>query len=299
MSFNDNVRSDSGRVRTSSGSRVAMGGSLSVGGLLFVLALSYFTGVDLIGLLTDSSLHPTQTSQASSIDLSHCRTGADANQYTECRMVTTADSLDQVWSEQLRAQGSPTTYEMPSFTIFQNSVSTGCGSASSAVGPFYCPRDHGVYLDLDFFTQMERDFGAANAPLAQEYVVAHEWGHHISNIQGVFNSHNTQEKGSTGAGVRSELQADCYAGVWMHWASKTIDPDSGVAFLQRPTSEQIADALKTAAAIGDDRLQEKFQGRSTPESWSHGSSEQRQRWLMRGLEIGSVDACNTFAADQL
>lgn len=276
-----------------------MGGGLSIGGLLVVLALSYFTGIDLSALLEDQGVQNGPVSAVPSVDLSHCKTGADANKFTECRMVTTADSLDRVWSEQLKAQNMPTQYQFPTFTIFKGSVSTGCGTATSAVGPFYCPADQGVYLDLDFFTQMERDFGAVNAPLAQEYVVAHEWGHHISNIQGVFSTYNTREKGPEGGGVRSELQADCYAGVWMHWASSTIDPESGIPFLKRPTETQIAEALKTAEAIGDDRLQEKFQGRSTPESWTHGSAEQRQRWLLHGLEKGSIASCDTFTADTL
>lgn len=298
MSFNEGVRSDSGRVRTSSGSRsVGTLGGGSILGLITVLALSYFTGYDLTFLLNGGDSRSVQESPG--ISLSHCQTGADANAHTECRMVVTADSLDRVWETQLAQQNDPAAYEYPGFTVFSGSVSTGCGTASSAVGPFYCPRDKGVYLDLSFFEQMERDLGAANAPLAQEYVVAHEWGHHIQNLQGVFNTYNTHERGEDGPGVRSELQADCYAGVWMHWASTTIDPDSGVAFLKRPTEEEIAQAMQTARAIGDDRIQERYQGKTNPESWSHGSAEQRQRWLMRGMEQGSIAACNTWEADSL
>ena len=172
----------------------------------------------------------------------------------------------------------------------------GGGNATSASGPFYCPTDRTVYLDLGFFQQMESDFGAANAPLAQEYVVAHEWGHHIQNLEGVFQQYDLRQTGEQGAGVRSELQADCYAGVWMHWASETVDSDSGVAFLKTPTTQQISDALQTAQAIGDDRLQEKYQGVSNADTWTHGSSEQRQCWLMTGLKSGSIQTCDTWSA---
>lgn len=293
MSFNESVRSNSDRVRTSRGGSggVGMLGGGSILGVITIMALSYFTGFDLTPLLGQGG----RTTQATpGISLEHCKTGADANAHTECRMVFTADSLDRVWEEQMAAQRDRVSYEYPDFTIFSGSVSTGCGQATSAVGPFYCPRDNSVYLDLSFFSQMERDLGAANAPLAQEYVVAHEWGHHIQNLQGVFSTYNTQERGEFGGGVRSELQADCYAGVWMHWASSTIDPESGVPFLKRPTEKQVAEAMQTARAIGDDRIQERYQGSSNPESWSHGSAEQRQRWLMRGLETGSITECNTW-----
>lgn len=302
MSFNEGVRSDSGRIRTTGGGGRVPGGAVGGTGLLglvAILALSYFTGIDLTPLLGDPTAGGQASVQTPGVDLSHCKTGADANAHTECRMVTTADSLDKVWEEQLASQRIGVRYEAPDFTVFQQGVATGCGTASSSVGPFYCPRDHGVYLDMSFFAQMERDLGAANAPLAQEYVVAHEWGHHIQNLIGVFDRNNTQETGADGAGVRSELQADCFAGVWMHWASTTIDPDSGVPFLKRPTDQQIAEAMQTAQAIGDDHIQEKFQGRSHPESWTHGSSEQRQRWLLHGMNNGDIAACNTWDASRL
>lgn len=293
MSFNEQVRSDSSRVRTS-GRRAAGIGGGSILTVIAVLLISQFTGIDLTGLLQGEQTS-SSSSETSGVDLSSCTTGQAANERTECRMVTTADSLDAVWTEQLDAQNTGVAYELPGFQIFEGGVSTGCGSATSATGPFYCPRDASVYLDLGFFQQMESDFGAANAPLAQEYVVAHEWGHHIQNLQGVFSAHNTQEAGEQGAGVRSELQADCYAGVWMHWASTTIDEDSGVAFLKTPTAEEISDALLTAEAIGDDRLQTKYQGSTNADTWTHGSAEQRRTWLMKGLDSGSIQTCDTWS----
>ena len=295
MSFNEGVRSDSGRVRSSGrGSRAA---GIGGGSLLLVVAvflIGQFTGIDVSSVLNGATA-PSQQVAGDGIDLSGCTTGAAANERTECRMVTTADSLDAVWLEQLDAQNTGVAYAMPDFQIFQTGVSTGCGNATSETGPFYCPADSTIYLDISFFEQME-SYGATNAPLAQEYVVAHEWGHHIQNLQGVFREHNTQETGAQGAGVRSELQADCYAGVWMHWASRTKDADSGVAFLKEPTPEQISDALSTAEAIGDDHLQEKYQGASNSDTWTHGSAQQRQSWLLKGLDSGSVAVCDTWSA---
>ena len=214
-------------------------------------------------------------------------------------MVATAQSLDAVWKTQLSTQNTGVTYELPDFQIFSDSVSTACGSATSAVGPFYCPGDSTVYLDLGFFNDMVSQYGASDSVLAQEYVVAHEWGHHIQNLQGVFRVHDTRETGAHGAGVRSELQADCYAGVWMHWASNTPDPATGTPYLKTPTADQVLGALQTAEAIGDDRLQTKYQGTSNPESWTHGSAEQRATWLQRGLDTGDISTCDTWSASRV
>lgn len=295
MSFNEGVRSDPNRVRSSGGRTAARVGGGSVLAVIAVLLVSRLTGVDLTGLLGADGSTDQQTT-TSGVDLSKCTTGADANRYAECRMVTTADSLDTVWADQLAAQDAGVAYAMPGFEIFTGQVSTACGDATSAVGPFYCPSDSTVYLDLGFFQQMETDFGASDAPLAQEYVVAHEWGHHIQNLMGTFSAHDSSEQGAQGAGVRMELQADCYAGIWMHWASSTVDEDSGQAFLLTPTQEQIATALQTAQAIGDDRLQLKFQGTTNTDTWTHGSAAQRQQWLTTGLTTGSITSCDTFAA---
>ena len=295
MSFNEGVQSNSGRVRTSRGGRgVAIGGG-SVAVLIGLFLLSRLTGIDLTGLA--GGAQPSVEEQSGS-SLQHCQTGADANQYVECRMVTTADSLDVVWQTQLPEQAGMD-YQPPSFQLFEQAVNTACGTASSQVGPFYCPSDASVHLDLGFFQQMESQLGAANAPLAQEYVVAHEWGHHIQHLRGIFAEHRSQETGEQSDAVRLELQADCYAGVWMHWASQTKDPESGEAFLKEPTSEELAQAWQTAEAIGDDRIQEQAQGTTNPESWTHGSAEQRQRWLETGVQNGSLEKCDTFAAPEV
>ena len=297
MSFNDNIRLDPTRVGTSgAGRKVAGVGGGSLLGLLLVLGFSYFTGIDLTSLLSSPS---ASSPSSSTVDVSTCRTGADANARVECRMVATAQSLDQVWKTQLTQQGTNVAYELPDFQIFTNSVSTACGNATSAVGPFYCPGDSTVYLDLGFFDDMVTKYGASDSVLAQEYVVAHEWGHHIQNLQGVFRAHDTRETGEQGAGVRSELQADCYAGVWMHWASTTRDPATGAYYLTTPTADELLGALQTAQAIGDDRLQAKYQGTSNPETWTHGSANQRVAWLQRGLDSGEIATCDTWSAPRV
>ena len=297
MSFNDNIRLDPTRVGTSgAGRKVAGVGGGSLLGLLLVLGFSYFTGIDLTSLLSSPS---ASSPSSSTVDVSTCRTGADANARVECRMVATAQSLDQVWKTQLTQQGTDVAYELPDFQIFTNSVSTACGNATSAVGPFYCPGDSTVYLDLGFFDDMVTKYGASDSVLAQEYVVAHEWGHHIQNLQGVFRAHDTRETGEQGAGVRSELQADCYAGVWMHWASTTRDPTTGAYYLNTPTADELLGALQTAQAIGDDRLQAKYQGTSNPETWTHGSANQRAAWLQRGLDSGEIATCDTWSAPRV
>ena len=297
MSFNDNIRLDPTRVGTSgAGRKVAGVGGGSLLGLLLVLGFSYFTGIDLTSLLSSPS---ASSPSSSTVDVSTCRTGADANARVECRMVATAQSLDQVWKTQLTQQGTNVAYELPDFQIFTNSVSTACGNATSAVGPFYCPGDSTVYLDLGFFDDMVTKYGASDSVLAQEYVVAHEWGHHIQNLQGVFRAHDTRETGEQGAGVRSELQADCYVGVWMHWASTTRDPTTGAYYLNTPTADELLGALQTAQAIGDDRLQAKYQGTSNPETWTHGSANQRAAWLQRGLDSGEIATCDTWSAPRV
>ena len=297
MSFNENIRLDPTRVGTSGARRKVAGvGGGSLLGLLLVLGFSYFTGIDLTSLLSSPS---ASSPSSSTVDVSTCRTGADANARVECRMVATAQSLDQVWKTQLTQQGTNLAYELPNFQIFTNSVSTACGNATSAVGPFYCPGDSTVYLDLGFFDDMVTKYGASDSVLAQEYVVAHEWGHHIQNLQGVFRAHDTRETGEQGAGVRSELQADCYAGVWMHWASTTRDPATGAYYLNTPTADELLGALQTAQAIGDDRLQAKYQGTSNPETWTHGSANQRAAWLQRGLDSGEIATCDTWSAPRV
>lgn len=293
MTFNDDANIRGGRV-SKRGRNAAIG--IGGGGGLVVIALlvvSQLTGVDLTGLAPVLGGGNEQTQGGGETDdLDQCQTGEDANDNVDCRMVGAATSLDRYWETQVDG------YVKPEMIIFTGSVSTGCGNATSAVGPFYCPPDQTVYIDTAFYDDLRSQFGASGGPLAELYVVAHEWGHHIQNIVGTMNGLDLQDQGPTSDGVRLELQADCYAGSWVRAASD-IDDESGVQILVTPTDAEIADALNAAAAVGDDHIQETLGGgQVNPETWTHGSSESRQRWFNTGYTRG-VGACDTFSSSNL
>ena len=197
-------------------------------------------------------------------------------------LADTEDTWGRIFSQSGRR------YEDPVLVLFERAVQSACGTASAAVGPFYCPGDHKVYLDLSFFRELDQRFGAPG-DFAQAYVVAHEVGHHVQTLLGLSNRVNQMRRAcprqqANGLSVRQELQADCYAGVWGHHAARRD-------FLEEGDAEE---GLRAAAAIGDDRLQKQSQGYVSPESFTHGTSAQRQEWLMRGLKTGDINQCDTF-----
>ncbi len=288
MTFNPN--SDIGGGKASKRGRntgIAVGGGL---GVIALFVISQFLGVDLTGLLGGGAPPETESS------LEQCQTGADANENVECRMVGASASLEAYWSEEGPALGLD--YVGPQdFVLFTASTTTGCGNASAATGPFYCPPDQTIYIDVTFYDELRGRFGSSGGPLAEMYVVAHEWGHHIQNLAGILGRAQDGQTGPTSNAVRVELQADCFAGAWAANASEVPD-ESGVPFLQPITDAQIADALSAASAVGDDRIQEATQGQVTPHSFTHGTSEQRQRWFLVGFQQGA-GACDTFSVAQL
>jgi uncharacterized protein len=297
MSFNDNVRIDPGRA--SRGRRGGAGVALGGGGGLLLLVLALAFGVPLDQLVGDTGGAGAGGQQATPGEgFEHCRTGADANADIDCRIIATAESLDVVWEEQLPAGGGPA-YEPPGLTIFEDQVVTGCGTATSEVGPFYCPADQTTYFETGFFEVLRERFGAGEGPLAEQFVVAHEFGHHIEHQLGLLERAQRDPQGPESGAVRVELMADCLSGIWAHHATEAIDPESGERFLRPLTDEDIADALSAAAAVGDDRIQEQMQGQVTPETFTHGSSEQRQSWFIRGYRSGRLAACDTFSTDEL
>ena len=289
MRFRKDARLDQSQVEDLRGRRTG-GAPLALGGggivtLIVVLAIVLLGGNPLsdggLGGLSDLAGQTAGTGPPAAT-LEHCQTGQDANENEDCRILAVVNSVQTYWESALRG------YEPARTRFFDGAVSTGCGSATSAVGPFYCPADRYVYIDLGFFDQLESQFGASGGPLAQAYVLAHEYGHHVQNLTGVLQRADNQDLGPQGDAVRVELQADCYAGAWVANARRT-------GLIEEITRRDIQDALSAATAIGDDRIQEQTQGQVTPETWTHGSSEQRQSWFVRGTEGGSPRSCDTFS----
>ena len=286
MQYRDSANLDSSQVTSSSGGgRGGAGGKLAVGGIggLIITLLALFLGFDPGALTGGTEAGPQQNTN----QFAQCRTGADIEQNRDCRFVAYTNSIQAYWTKAMPGYAPTKTH------IFTGQVSTGCGTATSAVGPFYCPADRLVYLDTGFFDQLTSQLGAQGGDAAEAYVIAHEYGHHISNLTGVLGQ--VQRAGNqTGANspqVKLELQADCYAGVWMKNA--TNDVNSPIAAI---TLEDVNAAADAARAVGDDRIQQRSGGRVDRESWTHGSAAQRQNWLAQGFNSGDPNQCNTFKA---
>ncbi|MFD3946049.1 neutral zinc metallopeptidase [Streptomyces sp. NPDC058579] len=295
MQFDDDANLDTSEVKDVRGSRIP-GGKATVGGgivgfIALILGLLFGVGPEQLGLSAGDP-EPVATSSSLAQVEQTCRTGADANAREDCRIVAVVNSVQDFWRAEYERRGGQ--YGDARTVMFANRVGTACGSATSAVGPFYCPGDRQVYLDLGFFDELRTKFGSSGGPFAQAYVVAHEYGHHIQNMMGTLARAQDGRTGANSNAVKVELQADCYAGVWARHATTTPDGKTGRPLLTRLTDEDIRDGLDAAAAVGDDRIQEKFQGRVTPENWTHGSAAQRQQWFYTGYRTGDMAQCNTF-----
>lgn len=294
MTFNDNITIDTSGSTRGRGRRAAgVGGGIGGLGLLGVLVFYLLTGQ----LPDPSALSTGDTTSNQSQDnfvlTEECKTGEDANTKSECRMVAGKNSLDTFWKIQLPSE-TGYAYSPATLVVYSGVTDSGCGTASNQIGPFYCPADSSVYIDVDFFNQLKR-FGTDNSSIAQLYILAHEWGHHVQNLTGVLAQVDHNSSGPTSSMVRSELQADCLAGAWIHNAANTVDPDTGVPFLKMPTEQQLRQALSAAAAVGDDRIAQNAGVNANPDNFSHGSAQKRQEWLMTGIKGGSYNVCDTWS----
>jgi hypothetical protein len=282
-------RKESQNVEDRRGMRVPGGRGAGFGcvGLLLVLVISYFTGADprqLLGLLgLVEQMAPTTTQQVPA--------GPPPQDDPQARFVAQVlKGTEEAWGQVLSGGGRG--YQKPTLVLFDGQVQSACGYTSSAVGPFYCPADRKVYLDLAFFRELSQRFGAPG-DFAQAYVIAHEVGHHVQNLLGISDQVTAMQERARSQeqanelSIRLELQADCFAGVYGHFDQQYLEEGD------------VEEGLRAAAAIGDDRIQKQSQGYVAPESWTHGSAEMRVRWLRQGLRTGDPAQCDTFKAPQL
>jgi hypothetical protein len=264
------------------GMRIGRGAPIGCGGLIVVLLVSWLLGADPTQLLMlfqgdDVGTHSTDV---------QAPTGEPDDQLGKFASVVLADT-EETWRAVFSSRGK--SYQEPQLVMFNEAVDSACGISSAAVGPFYCPLDGKVYLDLSFFSDLSERFGAPG-DFAAAYVIAHEVGHHVQNLLGIADQvHGLQDRSSRGAAnelsVRFELQADCLAGVWAHDANARGLLEAG----------EVREALEAARAVGDDRIQRQAGVAVNPETWTHGSAEQREQWFRAGFDTGDTGACNTFA----
>jgi predicted metalloprotease len=267
-------------LRGSSGGGGGLGIPLGIGGVVVLLIGSWLTGINLFSLLGSGDTAGTSTAVSAP---------ASTTQEEEKQV----DFVDAVMADVQRSWEArlPQTYQSTKVTLFRNAIQSACGLSESATGPFYCPADHKVYLDLGFFNELRQRFQAPG-DFAQAYVIAHEVGHHIQNLTGTIDREPFNGDANARS-VRVELQADCYAGVWGHDAAQSGRASAGRVELDPGDTEE---ALNAAAAIGDDRLQRMSTGHVVPDKFTHGSSAQRVAWFKRGMDTGDPRSCDTFSA---
>ncbi|MFN8196296.1 MAG: neutral zinc metallopeptidase [Nocardioidaceae bacterium] len=312
MRFNPKARIDTGRVRDS-GRSGGMGGGLGgspmripmpsgkagggIGGvilLVLIFVLLQCSGLGGGGGTTTSNGGSLDTSRVSdgTDRYAECKTGDDANKSADCARVAVENSMTDFWADELGSKFQPEA----ALVTFTGQTQTGCGGATSQVGPFYCPSDQTIYLDTTFFRDvLQQQLGGPAGDFVEPYVLAHEYGHHIQNLLGTMNRVRTQQ-GPRSDAVRLELQADCYAGMWTKNATSTTD-SGGEALITELSQDDIQTAIAAAKSVGDDRIQQQMQGRVSPESWTHGSAESRMKWFSVGYDQGSLQACDTWAVD--
>ncbi|MGJ8513891.1 KPN_02809 family neutral zinc metallopeptidase [Carnimonas bestiolae] len=288
----DNVEDQRG----SSGGRMSLGGKgkLSIGGIAVIALVGWLMGESPMQILNQIIGQSGMSGQSQSASQQSAPPKNDEQSQQQVDFVKTIlGDTEDTWKQLLQQRGVQ--YTDPKLILFSGGVNSGCGFASTATGPFYCPADRQVYLDLSFFDEMKQQF-SASGDFANAYVIAHEIGHHVQNELGI--SRKIQQlaqqgepmKGANGLSVRQELQADCFAGVWAHHAQQRHH------WLE---DGDVESALNAANAIGDDRLQQQSQGRAVPDSFTHGTSQQRVNWFTRGLKSGDIDQCDTLSAQTL
>jgi len=287
MPFNEQSRLDPSQVQDrrgrSIGRRVAVGGGFGLVAIVVALLLGVNPG-DLLGMVGGQVAAPEQSISEISDLQTVCQTGADANERADCRIVGYVNSIQDFWSDEFYSHNVQ--YSPAQTVLFSGGTDGACGYASTATGPFYCPNDQMIYLDLDFFNTLTTRFGAEGGPFAEAYVLAHEYAHHVQNQLGLLDESIGYTSGPQSMAVYTELQADCFAGVWAQHATET-------GYLLPLTREEVMQSLDAAAAVGDDRVQQQSRGYVSPESWTHGSSEQRQAAFLDGLESGDIYSCES------